>query len=212
MKFNLTTSVMYHWFNEFNDKYFDNELFMPTFQIKQTKTYLGKAFGSRNHIIISNYLDRTEKEFQNTFIHEMIHLWQWKKYRDVNHGYTFKKKAAEINADGWHIKRCSATNGAKPSIMKTDEVYIATFNYLNRNCYSKLNAKNYYSCYRRFQRSGGVTNVKLYRCNNSVDLDRYPSVVSSTRYWYGEGVEKVFGPAVKNGTEIEFLSAARKAV
>lgn len=206
MKFNLTTLTMNHWFDEYNEKYFDGELIRPIFQIKKTKSYLGKAFCIQNKVILSTYLDRTEFEYQNTFIHEMIHLWQWMKYHHANHGYTFKKKAAEINEDGWKIQRCSATNGAQPTIMKKNTIYVATFNHLNRNCFSKINDKYCYSAYKKFAKSKGVTNVKLYRCDNSVALDRYPSITKSTRYFYGENAEKVFGPAIKNGTEIEFMT------
>lgn len=202
MKFNLTTFTMYHWFNEFNEKYFDNKLFMPNFKIKKSKSYFGKCFGRQNLIIMSNYLDRTEKDFQNTFIHEMIHLWQWQILHEMNHGKSFKKKAAEINMDGWNIKRCSDNNGAQVINMKASTIYVLNFNYANRNCFSKTSFTNLYSAYNRFRKCKGVTNLKAYRCDNTPMLDRIPSITKSYRYWWGGNYEKEFINAINAGTEL----------
>lgn len=206
MNYNLTTNVLKEWFDLYNKKYFDGIIPQYSFQIKQTKSYFGKCFAGRRLIIMSNYLDRTEHDFKNTFIHEMIHAWQWIVYRKCDHSYTFKNKAVIINKDGWNIKRCSDNNGAEPTIMKKGVVYILNFNYQNRNCFSKVSSNSSYSAYNRFKRCAGVSDVKLYRCDNSVALDKYPTITKSTRYWFGPTHGKVFGSAIESGTEIEFMT------
>lgn len=206
MKCNFTILDMYNWFNEYNYLYFDNELIMPIFKIKKSKSYLGKYFGRKNLIIMSTYLDRTEKEFKNTFIHEMIHCWQWQVLHEVNHGKSFKMKAKEINADGWNIQRCSATNGAKVVDMKKSTIYVLNFNYKDRNCFSKTSYANLFTAYNRFRKCKGVSSLKAYRCDNSIALDRIPTITKSTRYWFGGELEKEFIKAINCGTEIEFMT------
>lgn len=110
-KFIITRNILTQWHNEFNEEYFGGKLSMPSFIIKtNTSRQLGCFKGGTNTISISIYYDRSEFEFKNTFIHEMIHQWQWETYRDVNHGYTFKTMAERINRmGGWKIQRCSET-------------------------------------------------------------------------------------------------------
>lgn len=209
MKFNLTINTMYHWFNEYNEKYFDNELFMPDFKIKKTKSYLGKAFCLKNVLIISTYLDRTEKEYQNTFIHEMIHFWQWQNYRMVDHKETFRRKAAEINKDGWQIKRCSDINGAKVQSVRKDDVILANFEFYGRNCFTKINPNCLTSVVSKFKNHPLVHNFKTYRCTNNTNIDKIPELRKATRYWYDCNYAKSMAEAINHGTEFELLSVRR---
>jgi predicted SprT family Zn-dependent metalloprotease len=106
----LTTAELKIWFNEFNKEYFGNKLPMPTLKIKKCTSYLGKCFPSRKLIIMSVFYNRSKHDFRETFLHEMIHLYNWLyDSRYIGHGLPFKRKAKEINhKGGWNIARCSA--------------------------------------------------------------------------------------------------------
>lgn len=106
----LTTAELRLWFKEFNNEYFEGKLPMPSLQIKRCTSYLGKCFPSRKLIIMSVFYDRSKRDLRETFLHEMIHLYNWLfDSRYIGHGIPFKRKAREINnKGGWHIARCSA--------------------------------------------------------------------------------------------------------
>lgn len=106
----LTTRTLNEWFNEYNNLYFEGKLPKPRFGVKRCKSYLGKCFPTKKTIYMSTFYKRSERGYRETFIHELIHLWNW--YQDfcyIGHGKPFKKKAEEINRKGgWNIARCSA--------------------------------------------------------------------------------------------------------
>jgi predicted SprT family Zn-dependent metalloprotease len=111
----LTLTDLNKWFNEFNAEYFDSKLPKQRLQIKSSKSYLGIIYYGKNTIIISNYYKRTEWDFKQTLLHEMIHLYNKvfdNGYR--GHGKPFKEKAAEINRKGnWNIARCADISSDK---------------------------------------------------------------------------------------------------
>lgn len=101
MKATITTITK--MFNEFNVVFFNDELKGIEFMISnRMSSALGKASVKSNYwntertITISGCYDFTELQLANTLVHEMIHIWQYNHYRDMGHGYTFKKKASEI--------------------------------------------------------------------------------------------------------------------
>lgn len=106
----LTTAELRIWFKEFNEEYFEGKLPMPSLQIKRCTSYLGKCFPSRKLIIMSVFYDRSRCDLRQTFLHEMIHLYNYYfDSRYIGHGLPFKRKAKEINhKGGWSIARCSA--------------------------------------------------------------------------------------------------------
>lgn len=106
MGFKLTLDYLYRKYDEFNAEYFDGKLPGCTIKLMRSRTLLGQWKGRERCLRISTYCERDEAGFCNTLIHEMIHQWQWEIFRNVNHGQTFKMKAAEINRYGWDVKRC----------------------------------------------------------------------------------------------------------
>ena len=114
----LTTSYIENKFNLYNELYFGNSIkIKPNFVVSHAKTELGLfhyVFNkARTKIItctikISDYYDRNEKEYDNTIIHEMIHMYLTIKYkRNMGHGYEFKNECHRINQFGWNISRCT---------------------------------------------------------------------------------------------------------
>ena len=82
----LTTDILRTWFRQFNTDYFGGELPMPRIVLSKARTRLGtmackctrrllKRVYSDFVIRISTYYECTEREFQETLLHEMIHYY-----------------------------------------------------------------------------------------------------------------------------------------
>ena len=109
----ITTDYIKNSFDKYNKIYFEGKLIRPLFKISRSKRVLGyfqvnnALFGFPIILIsISGYYDRTEKEFDTTILHEMIHLYVYQnKLRDNgNHGRIWTQYANHINKDGWNIQ------------------------------------------------------------------------------------------------------------
>ena len=119
----LTIGFISENFHKFNKEYFNDELQTPTFEITRVKSYLGQyhwKYGFdgdliENVIRISNMFDRNETDYQNTIIHEMIHLYIRQNHiKDTrrHHGRVFNSIADRINRQGgWHIARTDSIEG-----------------------------------------------------------------------------------------------------
>lgn len=107
-------------YNEFNRRYFNNELPVPEFKIGRSKHFWGYASCSLNKelkktygykVTISNYYISSERCKCNTLLHEMIHIKDFYCHADRycrrrgydSHGSWFLSEARRINRDGWDI-------------------------------------------------------------------------------------------------------------
>lgn len=124
----LTISYISEKFEKYNNLYFNGSLKTPKFKISNSKRALGTLSISRrlnfyggytkeHTISISKYYDRTEKQYDNTLIHEMIHLYisQNDIIDNGSHGRRFKAECARINKYGWDLSRTTDTSGWKLS-------------------------------------------------------------------------------------------------
>lgn len=124
----LTISYISEKFEKYNNLYFNNSLKTPKFKISNSKRALGTLSISRrlnfyggytkeHTISISKYYDRTEKQYDNTLIHEMIHLYisQNDIIDNGSHGRRFKAECARINKYGWDLSRTTDISGWKLS-------------------------------------------------------------------------------------------------
>lgn len=120
----LTIDFISSKFSLFNREYFGGVLDMPEFRIVRVKSYLGRyhwkygGYGSdgcrlllESVIYISDRYDRSEFEYCNTLLHEMVHLYiRQKGIRDSrsHHGEVFYSIASRINREGgWRISVCA---------------------------------------------------------------------------------------------------------
>lgn len=105
----LTRSFLYSKFDEFNKKFFNDELPKIFIKLNRTKSQMGafeyRIINGKNfpiRITISKYYEQTEKEYCNTLIHEMIHYFicikKLAKQNEDCHGKTFQKIMNEINS------------------------------------------------------------------------------------------------------------------
>lgn len=121
----LTIAYIEEKFDLYNQLYFNGELMTPNFEITNRKNQLGCLQGKYLYhngrisytLKVSRYYDRTEKQYDNTIIHEMIHLFiaQNNIIDNGSHGRRFKAECARINKDGWNLSRTTDTSGWKLS-------------------------------------------------------------------------------------------------
>lgn len=119
----LTIKFIADNFVAFNKEYFDGKLEMPHFEITHVKSYLGQLhwkydmFGEFMGFVIriSNMFDRSDKDIQQTLLHEMTHLYIRQNHiKDTrpHHGKVFNSIADRINKQGgWHIARTDSVDG-----------------------------------------------------------------------------------------------------
>jgi hypothetical protein len=106
----LTIEYLDKKFDLYNEKYFYGILKKPNFKITNTKIRLGcmeYRGGNKYTISISMFYNRNEFWYDNTLIHEMIHLYieQLKIIDNGSHGKRFKAECERINKDGWKLSR-----------------------------------------------------------------------------------------------------------
>ena len=124
----LTIDYLENKFLFYNVKYFYGALRIPMFKIISSSNRLGYmrverernsdcSISKKYTIAVSKYYDRTEKEYDNTLIHEMIHLYiDQQNIKDTSsHGRIFKQECFRINDDGWDLSRCTDTSKWKLS-------------------------------------------------------------------------------------------------
>ena len=183
----LTIEFIKANFHKYNKKYFNGELEEPSFEITKTKNRLGcckwrtNYFGEKEFTIeISRYFQRPEKDYINTLIHEMIHLYIRQKGiydGDKHHGPEFYRWADKINQDGWEIARTNSVEGCDCNVVgKVYQVCI----YHNKN-----KEKDYYfefvlspqkvNYYFDMFYKGRMSDVDDYFFFQSTDSKRYAS-------------------------------------
>ena len=156
----LTIGFISENFHKFNKEYFNDELQTPTFEITRVKSYLGQyhwKYGFdgdliENVIRISKMFDRSETDYQNTIIHEMIHLYIRQNHiKDTrrHHGRVFNSIADRINRQGgWHIARTDSVEGCGLTDKSSVQTYyIGCFYSGSRRKYFKFRINEKYLDY-----------------------------------------------------------------
>ena len=115
----LTIPILQQWHEEFNKRYFNNELELPLLELTLHNSRFGdfsRRYGKgTSKIRISIMWIRTEYAYKNTLLHEMVHQYiKEKKLKDTSpHGVIFKRIAAKLNKDGWQIQAGYGERSAK---------------------------------------------------------------------------------------------------
>lgn len=187
--FNLTLQFISDSFDKFNAEYFDGRLNAPTFEITCTKSVLGQCTWKRNRnyltsektpyvfrMCISDMFDRTEVDYQNTILHEMVHL----RIRQSNingtnkhHGRIFYSITDRINYQGgWHATRADSVAGCgltNKAYKKT--FYLAAFKDGNRGKYFVFGVnRNYLDYYKRYFQSYPKHYINAFKFTSTDDI------------------------------------------
>lgn len=136
----LTVDTLNAWFRQFNASYFDGELPVPRIVVNKARTRLGTMSCKKVRrlfrwvlsdftIRISTYYDCTERQYQETLLHEMIHYYiVYKNIADTSsHGRVFRQIMQRLNHDyGWHITISSKSRELKPTeaVQRRNAVYV----------------------------------------------------------------------------------------
>ena len=148
---NLTKFWVEKKFAELNKKCFDGKLPTPFIIINHSKSFFGQC-GMKNlkrsdyeivdrsakkvvfkknplyYIKISNFHNRSEKEVEQTLLHEMIHLClDTQGYIFEHHGRRFKAMAREMDKYGYDIHRCSSFDNIKDNGEKVAPIKLIKF-------------------------------------------------------------------------------------
>lgn len=113
----LTIDILHAWFRQFNADYFGDELPVPRIALSKARTRLGTMSYRRVRkllrwtytdftIRISTYYECSEREYQETLLHEMIHYYiAYKNISDTSsHGKVFRQIMQQLNNEhGWNI-------------------------------------------------------------------------------------------------------------
>lgn len=130
-QFTITLDYIADKFKEFNQTYFGGALRPCSFELMRTKRTLGIYRILQNRIGVSTYYDRSEVDYCNTILHEMIHAYirqQGLKDTRRHHGKVFYEWADKINKQGgWHIARTDSVCGCGLT-EKSGKIYqVATY-------------------------------------------------------------------------------------
>lgn len=95
----ITKELLSKWFKEFNHLYFNDAIkHEVNFKINNNRSFLGQFNPSTWTISITTAYIRSERNYINTFLHEMCHLYVREKYGShvQAHGYEWKEIANTI--------------------------------------------------------------------------------------------------------------------
>lgn len=95
----ITKEQLLRWFKDFNKKCFYSEIkTAPTIKLSKTRTSYGQCCLLTGEIRISTAFIRSERDYINTLLHEMCHLYVYEKYgaNVQSHGYEWKEIADRV--------------------------------------------------------------------------------------------------------------------
>lgn len=116
VKFTPTYNWCTNEFKRINKLIFHDKLEIPIFKLINVKSFFGEFTGYHNKtniIRLSIKYNRTEFEYINTLVHEMLHQWIFESGTKDNssHGLYFKKYMKQINEIfGFKLKIITSSN------------------------------------------------------------------------------------------------------
>lgn len=190
----ITLDYIKRNFDTFNTKYFCGKLITPTFRITNVKSYLGQLSwktvnGKRTNYVISISVmyDRSDKDFCNTILHEMIHLFiRQNNIKDTrpHHGRVFYQIADRINQDGWKISIYDSTEGCE--LRSNETVTYNMVTYINRDGkyflmrYNKKKESYYISLFMKYKYKG----VVWFTSTDNKKYSHFPECRTGCRGWF----------------------------
>lgn len=183
----VTKELLSSWFKTANELYFNNEIEKePTFIISNNKSRYGCFSKSNYSIEITNAYDRSERDFMNTFLHELCHLYAMLKYgnRIKPHGDEWQNVAYMVTIRSKHkygtIKRVGGGQDEAPLRVKDkkdlkENKFIIFTDYEGKLSIVKCSYGNMLPYLAKMKRLGAIKdNTKVYFLSSSdMNLARY---------------------------------------
>lgn len=148
----ITKKLLSEWYKTANEKYFNNELRRePKFRLTDSTGYYGMFSERKWTLTISVAYIRSERDYKNTFLHELCHMYVAEKYnyRTLPHGSEWKKIAMEVTNKTKYaygpILRCGG--GLDKSVLRSPSVckFIVFTDYKGKMSVGKYNNAAYVS-------------------------------------------------------------------
>ena len=162
--FKVTKDYVVQRFNEFNEKYFGNQLEVAEDKIcvRLTQNKFGAVFVKINEkkgtsqveeFLINSYYIRPEKNICETILHEMIHVYQHEVLFPLGkfthemdiHGDTFINKMKELNSVGWNV--VTESTSRNPSAKNYKPVGRKNYEEVSKHFIPWMNSPEYYNLY-----------------------------------------------------------------
>ena len=165
----ITKELLSEWFKKFNRLYFNGEIKRePNYVITTNKSTLGQFNPKTWTIKMTTAYIRSERNYINTFLHEMCHLYVREKYgwRVQAHGYEWKDIANTIT-------KCT---GGKYGVIKR------VGGGLDKNIYRSNNGINKYVVFTDYE---GKFSIAKYSNNEYVkELFKHNCIKENTEVRY----------------------------
>jgi predicted SprT family Zn-dependent metalloprotease len=167
-----TTDYLKERHTLYNEKYFNGKLKPVGFSLRRSYKYFGLYMPSKSTIAISVLFDRSDKEIDNTLIHEMIHQYIWESgIKDSGkHGRKWLSIAKDINKDGWDITPMTSSEGLTPS--KGTYATIAAFMMADGKCYTIRAGEGRVEYFNLKLMKCGAKDILWYKSKDAKDLLR----------------------------------------
>lgn len=172
----ITKELLSDWFKKFNRLYFNGEIKRePNYVITKTTSLLGMFRPSKWTINISTAYIRSERNYINTFLHEMCHLYVREKYGHYvqHHGIEWKEVADMITMrTGGKYGTIQRVNGGIDNdvLRDTNEIskYVVFVDYKGHLAIAKYGSENYVD---ELIKVGGVMNNTEIRYYISINVE-----------------------------------------
>lgn len=187
----ITKELLNNWFDDINSLYFNGELIAPkSYVISNNRSIYGQFRPSTWCIEISTAWVRSERDYYNTFLHELCHLYVRQKYGCFvqPHGYEWKEIANIItkktNGKYGIIQRTGG--GQDRSVLRSAkmEKFVVFYDYNNNLSIAKYRNDEYVT---ELINSNGVKNgTEMYFfVSDDVELADYTMRKVNTKriYW-----------------------------
>lgn len=177
---------LYTKFDEYNKRCFGGKLKRPQMVVNNAKRQLGLFMASRPTptIKMSNFYDRTEAEYVDTLVHEMIHYYIYASgVRDSSpHGTLFKAWMNKLNRqEGLHMSvRTNAQkwDTANTTMKKRYVLFIQL--QTGKHFISVVSPRHVNNIESQLQQMGGKIALRKWFVTNHPDYQNY-SIVRSLR-------------------------------